>query len=250
MSQTVERALQILKFVAISARSLTEVAENFQVHKSTALRLLQTLEREGAVRQDPTGRYVLGFGLIPLAESAINQIDIRGTAHPALQRLAAEIGHTIHLGQLVDQRVIYVDKVDGIGTVAMGSRIGLPAELHTAAVAKIILAFSTEERAKRMLKGHSFTCYTPTTITSESELATDSRRSRQRGWAEDNGEKEDYINCVGLPIFDSSEHVSLGISVTALRAAAGLDSLRAIIPRITETATEISIQLGWKGTSP
>lgn len=247
MSQTVERALQILKFISLAPRSLTAVAEDLGVHKSTALRLLQTLEKEDTVRQDSSGRYVLGFGIIPLAESAINQIDTRGIAHPYLQELAKEIGHTVHLGQLIDKRVIYVDKVDGAGTVAMGSRIGLPAELHTAAVAKIILAFAHENQAGPILDTISFDTYTPTTLRSLPELKSDLAKCRQRGWAEDNGEKEDYINCVALPIFDSSNRVSLGISVTALRAVAGLDVLRAMMPRLSKTAGDISRELGWKG---
>ena len=247
MSQTVERALRILKLIAAEPQTLTAVGEYLGVHKSTALRLLQTLEAEDTVRQDSAGRYVLGFGIIPLAESAINQIDTRGIAHPYLKRLAEEIGHTVHLGQLIDQRVIYVDKVDGAGTVAMGSRIGLPAELHTAAVAKIILAFAHERHAAHIFDTISFDTYGPTTLTSIAELKADLAKCRHRGWAEDNGEKEDYINCVALPIFDSSNRVSLGISVTALRAVAGLDVLREMMPRLSETAANISRDLGWKG---
>lgn len=248
MSQTVERALRILKLISASPRSLTELAQNIGVHKSTALRLLQTLEQADTVRQDSAGKYVLGFGIIPLAESAINQIDTRGIAHPFLEKLASEIGHTVHPGQLIDKRVIYVDKVDGAGTVAMGSRIGLPAELHTAAVAKVILAFMNEVHLAPILDTISFDAYTPTTIRSRRDLLLDLAKSHHRGWAEDNGEKEDYINCVALPVFDSSQRVSLGISVTALRAVAGLDTLRNLIPRISETASAISGQLGWKGS--
>lgn len=249
MSQTVERAFQILKLIAVAPQSLTGVTEHMGVHKSTALRLLQTLEREGTVRQDSTGMYALGFGIIPLAESAINQIDTRGIAHPYLQELAKEIGHTVHLAQLIDKRVIYVDKVDGAGTVAMGSRIGLPAELHTAAVAKIILAFMNEAQAGYTFETMTFASYTKTTIRSLPELKSDLAKSRHRGWAEDDGEKEDYINCIALPVFDSSNRVSLGISVTALRAVAGLQELRETIPCISNAAVNISRELGWKGQS-
>ncbi|MEY2900204.1 MAG: hypothetical protein RL247_370 [Actinomycetota bacterium] len=246
MSQTVERALGILKLLSTTPRTLTQVAQETGVHKSTALRLLQTLEREDAVRQDSTGRYVLGFGMIRLGESAIEQIDIRGTAHPYLESLAREIGHTVHLAQVIDSRIIYVDKIDGAGTVAMGSRIGLPAELHTAAVAKVILSQMNEVGIKRMLESHPFTKYTNTTILSEDELLRDLSKSRRRGWAEDNGEKEDYINCIALPIFDSSNKVTLGISVTALKATAGIQVLRNMMPLISDTARRISGQLGWK----
>jgi len=247
MSQTVERALRILGLISSSPKSLTQVAEKIGVHKSTALRLLQTLEKADTVRKDSAGKYVLGFGLIPLAESAINQIDTRGIAHPFLEELASEIGHTVHLAQLIDKRVIYVDKVDGGRTAAMGSRIGLPADLHSAAVAKVILAFMHEVHLSPMLDSISFNRYTPTTICSRRDLQIELAKSYQRGWAEDNGEKEDYINCIAIPVFDSSQRVSLGISVTALSAVAGLDSLRNMIPRVAVTGAAISTQLGWKG---
>lgn len=247
MSQTVERALSILRFVSDGPRSLTDVAEHLGVHKSTALRLLQTLEKEDTVRQQQVHRYVLGFGVISLAEKALNQIDLRSVAHGPLQRLAESISHTVHLAQIIDRRVIYMDKIDGDGTVAMGSRIGLSAELHTAAVAKVILSFLGDAQLSRLLDHHDFLRHTPTTITSREALQAELHVTRKRGWAEDKGEKEDYINCVALPLFDASGRVTLGISVTALRAAAPLEELRELIPLISGTAHEISRELGWKG---
>lgn len=249
MSQTVERALSILRFVSDAPRSLSDVALHIGVHKSTALRLLQTLEKEDAVRQQQAHQYVLGFGIIPLAEKAINQIDVRSIAHVHLQRLAESISCTVHLAQMIDRRVVYVDKVDGVGTVAMGSRIGLPAELHTAAVAKVILSFVNENQRSRMLDAHEFTIHTPTTVTSRDALEAELRLTRKRGWAKDDGEKEAYINCVALPLFDASGHVALGMSVTALRAATPLEKLTELLPLISATAQEISRQLGWKGNA-
>lgn len=249
MSQTVERALAILRFVADSPRSLNDVALHLGVHKSTALRLLQTLEAADAVRQQQPHQYVLGFGIIPLAEKAISQIDVRSIAHGPLERLAESISCTVHLAQLIDRRVIYVDKVDGIGSVAMGSRIGLPAELHTAAVAKIILSFVSDAQRSRMLDVHEFIVHTPKTIKSREDLESELRLTRKRGWAKDDGEKEAYINCIALPLFDASGHVALGISVTALRAAIPLERLQEQLPLISNTALEISRQLGWKGNA-
>jgi len=226
---------------------LTEVTDHLDVHKSTALRLLQTLEREEAVRRDSLGKYVLGFGIIPLAEKAINQIDVRSIAHPHLEKLAGSIGHTVHLAQIIDGRVIYVDKIDGLGTVTMGSRIGLPADIHTSSVSKIILAFLPEAQRTRMLENHAFSRYTPTTISSEPDYFRELVATRKRGWAEDDGEKEDYINCIGFPVFDAAGRVTLGVSITALRASAGLEDLRLLIPTISEAATAVSRGLGWKG---
>jgi DNA-binding IclR family transcriptional regulator len=47
MSQTVGRAIDIIEFVAEKPRTLGAIALHEEVHKSTALRLLQTLEARG-----------------------------------------------------------------------------------------------------------------------------------------------------------------------------------------------------------
>jgi DNA-binding IclR family transcriptional regulator len=143
--------------------------------------------------------------------------------------------------------VIYTDKIDGDGTVAMGSRIGLSAELHTAAVAKVTLSFLSDAQLSRMLDHHDFLRHTRITTTSREAFQAELQATRKRWWAEDQGEKEDYINCVALPLFDASGRVTLRISVTALRAAAPVEELRELIPLILGTTLEISRELGWKG---
>lgn len=246
MVQTVTRAAQALRCVASGPRSLSDVAGDLGVHRSTALRLLQTLEHEGLVRRLANGRYVIGFGVIPLAESAIAGLDIRATAHPHLERLVSEIGHTVHLAQLIDGQLIYVDKVEGPGTVAMGSRLGQPTEIHTAAVAKIILSLLPETERARIIDAAVFRSHGPRTITDPAAYRSELQVTRQRGWAEDDGEKEDFINCVAVPVHDASGRVSIGLSVTALRVAAPLETLREMLPRIRSVADAISADLGWR----
>lgn len=247
MSQTVTRAINIIRFVAVAPRTLGEVADLLQVHKSTALRLLQTLETEGFTRQLPDGKHGIGFGIIPLAEYAVDQIEIRTLARTHLRRLAEQVGHTVHLVQLMGDEIIYADKVDGSGTVAMGSRVGLPAELHTSGVAKVILASLPEPQRERMMKRVSYRRYTDTTIVTPAALQRELDIVRERGWAEDDGEKEDYINCVALPIFDATGSPTAAMSVTALRAVAPLPALREQINVFRMVSHAISQELGWRG---
>ncbi len=246
MVQTVMRAIRVLQLLAVQPRSLTEVSERLNVHKSTALRLLQTLETEGFARRQGNGPYVLGFAIIPLAESALEQVDARSIAHSHLTQLAAQSGHTVHLAQLIDGQLIYVDKVDGSGTVAMGSRVGLPPEIHTSAVAKIIVAHLPEPERSRLIERADFHRYSPTTITSLADYRAELRRTKERGWAEDDGEKEDYINCIALPIYDAAGRVKIGMSMTALRAVAPLEALREMLPQLRTVAEAISVDMGWQ----
>lgn len=246
MSQTVVRAFDVLRFISTTPRTLSEVTEHLDVHKSTALRLLQTLSEEGFARQLPNGAYVTGFGIIALGQSAIDQIDVRTIAHPHLLRLSKESGHTVHLAQLIGDEVVYVDKVDGT-TMMMGSRIGIRAETHSAGVAKVVLAYSNEDIRERAIAKATFHRHTSTTIVTAAALQHELAKVRARGWAEDDGEREDYINCVAFPIYDARGSVTMGVSVTALKAVAPLEVLRKRIPEFRQSALAISREFGWEG---
>lgn len=248
MSQTVSRAIEIIRFIGAKPRTLTEVSEHLDVHKSTALRLLQTLVKEGFARQDPSGRYKVGFGLISLASASLDELEIRTIAHPHLQALVDQYGHTVHLAQLVDDEIRYIDKIEGSGPVSMGSRVGLSVDMHTAGVAKAILANLDKGMRERLAKKITFSRFTPTTIVTPARLAEELELTRIRGWAEDDGEKEDYINCVALPIFNARGQVCAGMSVTALKAVAPLVELRRDLPAFQEVAQSISRELGWQAT--
>lgn len=247
MSQSLSRALDIVRHICASPRTLNDVAALLDVHKSTALRLLQTLEVNGFARRLPTGSYVGGFEMVALAQQTLDQLDVRSIAHPHLVRLATSIGHTVHLAQLADEDVVYVDKVDGSGSVAMGSRIGMQAEIHTAAVAKVIVAHLEETLRARIVESASYTSYTPHTIRTPAELQAQLDTVRKRGWAEDDGEKEGYINCVAVPVLEARGRPTIGLSVTALRGAAPLAELRQEVPLFRQTANAISEELGWTG---
>ena len=68
---------------------MTELARRLGLHKSTASRLLATLEKRGLVEQDEeSGKYRLGLVVIRLAETAEQTLDLRSIAMPELDRLA------------------------------------------------------------------------------------------------------------------------------------------------------------------
>lgn len=80
MSQTVARAIDIVAFVSRRHRTLGEIAEHLGVHKSTALRILQTLDEGGFVRRVPDNRYAMGFQLIAYGQLALDQVEARTLA--------------------------------------------------------------------------------------------------------------------------------------------------------------------------
>src|SRR4051794_16783781 len=97
MSQTVDRALFILDRIAEEPQSLGMLTESLGVHKSTAYRLVQSLERAGFARRQEDGRYTLGIRLVAIGSKALESLDLRDIARPHLTRLNRLCGHTMHL---------------------------------------------------------------------------------------------------------------------------------------------------------
>lgn len=249
MSMTVGRALGVIEFCAAQPRTLTEITNHLGVHKSTALRLMQTLEEHGFARM-VAGRYTIGFRMITLATTALEAIDLRTVARPHLTRLCEQYGHTIHLAQYSHGDIVYVDKLEGPGAVRMKSQVGSSVVLHTAAVAKAILAHLDAEDRSILLKRVTFEKFTARTITTPAALTKELETVRARGWAEDNAEYEDFVNCVGVPIFGLANRVVGSVSITALRALMPIEQLRDLVPALQACGRAISEASGATGGTP
>lgn len=252
MSQTVQRAISLIRRSAEQPLSLREAAELLGVHKSTALRILQTLESERFVRKTGAGTYVLGSGLVELSELALGSMDLRQFAAAHLRQLQRETGHTVHLAQLTGHEIIYIEKVDSpaFDAVKLPSRIGGAVSIYASAVGKVILAYLPQEERDRLLSGVVFERYTDTTFADRESLEVELARVRERGWASDNGEHDAYVVCVGAPIRDSRGQVVAAVSITAIDVIATLDQLMDDLPLVLNTATLISKELGYVPESP
>ena len=153
--RSVDRAAALLLALGDSpgAAGVTELARRLGLHKSTASRLLATLERRGLVEQDDeTGKYRLGLVVIRLAERAEQTLDLRALAMPELERLARLTHETTGLGVLDADQVVTVAQVDGPNLVAVGDWTGRSTALHCVASGKVLMAALAERDDVRIAK--------------------------------------------------------------------------------------------------
>jgi DNA-binding IclR family transcriptional regulator len=246
VGQSIQRAIDLVRKSAERPLTLTEASVVLGVHKSTALRILQTLEAARFVRKTGAGTYVLGSGLIELADLALGSIDLRQFAAAHLRRLQRQTGHTVHLAQLTGDEIIYIDKVDSpaFDAVKLPSRVGRAVSIYASAVGKVILAYLPREERDRLLAHVVFQRYTDTTFADRDSLEAELARVKERGWATDNGEHDTYVMCVAAPISDSRGEVIAALSITAIEVIANLEQLKENLPLVLETANLISKELG------
>lgn len=122
--QSVERAISIMELLARTDwAGVTDIAGALRVHKSTASRLLSTLESRGLVEQQAqSGKYRLGFGLLHLAEGVVVGSDIRTQTRAACDWLAEQNEETVVLAVLESNEAVTVDQILSRSTVSTRDR--------------------------------------------------------------------------------------------------------------------------------
>lgn len=245
MSQSLERALTLLGTLGGGNATLDELADAAGVHKTTVLRLLRTLEKQRFVSRVDSRHYRLGSALFDLANQALEGLDVRESARPALAELNRDTGHTVHLASLEDDVVVYIDKFDSRHHVRMYSRIGRTAPLHCTAVAKVLLAELPRPRQRSIAESLVYERKTANTIGSAEQLLAELRGVAEQGYAVDHGEHEDFVNCIGVPIRGADGRVVAAASVTVPTMLADYEKVLDLLPQLRKTATAASIACGW-----
>jgi DNA-binding IclR family transcriptional regulator len=243
VSQSVCRAAKIIDAIADEPKSVMELAKEFDLHRSTMFRELQSLEEVGYVRRRKDGQFTLGLHLITLSKKAVDGLDLRGAAHEHLMRLHKKVGNTIHLAALMEHSIVYVDKVEDSSGVRMYSRIGNAVQPYCTGVGKAILAELETAERDEVLKHATWERFTDTTLTSREKLDRELDEIKKRGWAADDGEFEGFVNCVAVPIVNAVGVVG-ALSVTAIRMVRDLGELEGDLPLVKRTAESIARDLG------
>lgn len=253
MSQTVDRALTILASLGEGPASLEQAAGRIGVHKSTALRLLRTLEEHGFVHRQSDHRYRLGGRLFSLAQQALEGIDVRQVSAPYLASLNERYGHTVHLAVLEGAEVLYLDKVEARypagGDCRLGSaaRIGKRAPAVATAVGKVLLADLSEDQLTAALDGQELPTHGGGPHSAE-ELRAELAAVRRQGWALDQGEYEEAVNCVAAPIKGIDGTAIAACSISAPARIAPVSELSRLLPELLCTVEAVSLAYGGSPT--
>jgi IclR family transcriptional regulator, KDG regulon repressor len=242
---TVGKALDVLDMVAMAGRPMrfSELLAAGPYPKATMYRFLQTLTNQGMLAYDPDRQsYALGVRLVRLAHAAWAQSSLAPIARPWIDALSSEVGETIHLAQMDQAQVLYVDKRHATRAVEMFSQAGKVGPAYCTGVGKAMLAFLPADVQDRAISRQSFHRFTPTTVCTPIALLAELQVIRRRGYALDNEEHEPGIICVALPILSQTGRVMGALSVTSTTSRSSLEALALLAPRVTETATAIAAE--------
>ncbi|MGM0445943.1 MAG: IclR family transcriptional regulator [Bacillota bacterium] len=248
--KSVDRALNILEVVSHSKEALgvTELSNKMDLNKSTVYRMLNTLQYRGYIAQDnENDKYTTGLKLFELGSLAINDLDLRKTSVSYLEELMELTGETVHLGILDDGEVIYIEKVESSETIRMHSKIGKRVYAHNTSLGKILLAYSDDEVTENILNNKGLPKTTENTITKQKKFKEHLRQVKKQGYAVDNEESEEGINCIAGPIFDHKGEITAAFSISVPKIRLNNDITKKYGDLILKYSQKISEALGYNG---
>ena len=243
--QSVDRALTILEVQArIGEAGVTEIAAELGVHKSTAFRLVATLEGHRLVEQTvDRGKYRLGVGLLRLAGATTARLDLVQEARPVCRQLAADTGETVNIAVLSESSALYLDQVAGSSALQPHNWVGQHIPLHATSNGKVLLSGLDDAALDEVLGALSR--YTSLTITRKSLLREELALVREQGYAVAVDELEVGLTAAAAPIRNAHGDVVASMSVSGPTFRLSTEQVERVLPQLLDAALEVSHRLGW-----
>lgn len=231
--ESVINAAQILLMLRKSRElQVGQVADDLGVARSTAHRLLRTLQSQNLLFQAATRRpYTAGPALVEIAASVVGAVSLKDRARPRLEQLVQEVGETIHLLVMRDTEVIFIDGVEGRHAIRAATRIGERELAHVSAAGKMLLSELPEEEIDRRYPDEVLTGGTDSALHTKVALKTELVKVRERGYALNLSESEAGLCAIAVAVRDQSDRVIGAISVSG-------PSMR-LVDRVDKVATQL-----------
>jgi DNA-binding IclR family transcriptional regulator len=244
--QSLDRALEILDLLAVGREmGVTDLSRRLEVHKSTAFRLLATLQERGLVGQNPlTEKYRLGYGLVRLAGAVVAEFDLSRAARAVLEDLAERTNETVNLAVLQGDQVVNIDQITAGHLVVNVNWVGKQTPLHSTSNGKVLLAHLDPARRRRILEV-PLRKFTPRTITDPQTLERQLKRVAEDGYAFTLEELEVGLNAVAAPIRGSDGRVVAAVSVAGPAYRVSPQRLTELGALVKEAGDTISRRLGY-----
>ena len=241
----VEGAAKIIGFLSECEREvgISEISRGTDINKNMVFRILNTLEQAGWVYCSDQ-KYSLTLALFGMSSRPISRLSLNTVATPILYDLLNKTGESTYLGILNNDKVIYIQHLDGVKSVRVAGRVGGEYDLYCSAPGKVLLAYADKDFIEEYTS-RDFDKTTKNTITEKSEMLKELENIRSNGYATDKEEFGNGITCAAAPIFDYSGKIIATVGCSAFVSDGKCEEIiEKLLPSVRDAAEEISTRLG------
>ncbi|MEG1789913.1 MAG: IclR family transcriptional regulator [Oscillospiraceae bacterium] len=215
--KSIKKTIDVLNcFVEKQPLGVTEISEKLGLYKSNVYNILSTLTAMDYLsKDDTTGKYYLGIGIVRLNRAIGNRYSFHNIAVIHMKALAQEEEEIVYLTVPLQDQAYYLDAAFPTDSAPfLANSIRNPtASMNCTGSGKAMLAYMPEDAVEEYLQ-KPLMSQTIHTITDADALRQELARIRFRGYATDYMESSVGISCVAVPILSKGKIVLGALSIS------------------------------------
>lgn len=216
--KSLAKAMHLLECFSVATPELgiTELADMLSITKSNVFNIVSTFQQMGYIRRLPNGKYALGLHMLEYAFIINQQLGYPKAVYDVLMETAEKTNQLVYFGIPYGMDVLYLYVVHPIARLKelpYREILGEKTLLCATGIGRAMLAFMPESEWDSRIPDN-VPKFTPNTLTGREEIKDELRRTRERGYAIDNVERELNIRCVGMPVYNAQGELIAGMSTS------------------------------------
>lgn len=242
------RGLRVIRAFGEGAErlTLTQVAGRAGLTRAGARRLLLTLEELGYASH--TGRlYFLTPKVMSLGYAYISSMPLWNFAQPILERLVGEMNETVSLSVLDETDIVYILRIPVHRILSIGVSVGSRLPAHATSMGRTLLGGLTPDQLDRYFKEANLRAFTKATVTDPDRLRKIIAADRERGYSWIEGEMEEQISGLSVPIEDGQGTIVAALNVSFNRAKLAKEAVvKKFLPFLQKAAGQMTRSLSMR----
>jgi IclR family acetate operon transcriptional repressor len=242
--QSLVRAFGLLDELSKSnGVSLSDIARKVSLPRSTAHRLLTTMEAMHFVQFDRiTHEWSVGVKAFTVGASFVQTKDLGQIGRSIMRSLVTELHHSVNIAVHEGSGMCFVGHVAATG-IKQVIKPGSCLPLHTTASGKVMMAHWHSDELEQFLDRRTLGRRTAKSIVDPLALRDELALVRQRGYAIDDEEQADGLRCVAALVVDRYGEPKASISISDTTARLGTERIEQLGPTMMLAARQMSSEI-------
>jgi IclR family pca regulon transcriptional regulator len=234
-------------FSAHSVMSVADAARAAGATRASARRCLLTLTELGYLEH--SGREFRPLTrLRRLGGLASRSDQLALLAQPLLARARDELAESVSLAVLDNDTALFIGRAEAEHIVSTGVRVGARLPVYCSATGRVLLSLFSDKEILARIGRKPLARRTPHTLTTTSELLTEIRSVRERGYAVSDEELELGLRALAVPVMGANDEIIAAVSVSAASARVrSADLRRRFVPVLQSCARLLAEAVGEAG---
>ncbi|PID75874.1 MAG: hypothetical protein CSB23_01290 [Deltaproteobacteria bacterium] len=209
VNRTIWRTVELLKLLANNPKGLTasELRDKLQIPKSSTFDIINTLRTCNFIFQFGR-RFYIGSMAQEIGEAYSPSTSICFISEALITQLVRKNGVSCSLVFYNDGKLEYALVKRPEGCIISPERLIRDSYIHAAASGKVLLAWISKNRLKKILPQLSYKKFTKNTLKNEQEFLQELNRVREQGFAIDNKEFNELLTCISVPLFNKKKIIA------------------------------------------